>query len=159
MKIRLVVSLIGLAIVLAVPTFAQKDTVDPKIVEQIRALASKYDAALNNHDAAAVAALYTEDGVSGAPHATGHGRQAIEKAYANWFKHWQVGNYFTKVDRVNAVGNEVRSFGTWSDIFRDTSNSPRSDDGHYSWVIVREGDTWKIRRSTFTRTAGGSTNM
>jgi uncharacterized protein (TIGR02246 family) len=68
----------------------QKNTVDPKIEQQIRALMSKYDNAINRHDAAAVAALYTQDGVSGTsgmPHfGSFHGRQAIEKGYAQFFR-------------------------------------------------------------------------
>src|ERR1700730_4497286 len=52
MKIRLLLALVGLAFAFALPTLAQqKDTVDPKIERQIRVLASKYDAAINKHDA------------------------------------------------------------------------------------------------------------
>jgi type II secretory pathway pseudopilin PulG len=59
MKIRSVVALVGLAISFALPTFAQqKDTVDPKIEQQIRALAQKYDEAINKHDSVAIASLY-----------------------------------------------------------------------------------------------------
>jgi hypothetical protein len=58
-KIRLVVALVGFAISFTVLTFAQqKDTVDPKIEQHIRALVWKYDVPFNNH---AVAAFYTED--------------------------------------------------------------------------------------------------
>jgi ketosteroid isomerase-like protein len=35
--------------------------VDPKIIEQIRLLASKYDTAFNKNDPTAIATLYTED--------------------------------------------------------------------------------------------------
>jgi len=64
MKIRLVVALVGLAIGLTVPALAQqKDTVDPQTAQQIRALRIKFDEAFNRNDAAAVAALYAEDGV------------------------------------------------------------------------------------------------
>jgi uncharacterized protein (TIGR02246 family) len=152
MKIRLVVALVGLAIGFALPTFAQQ-TVDPKIEQQIRALAAKYDDAINRHDAAAVAALYTQDGVGQIPEqklSPGHGRQGIEKTFAHWFKNWQVGNYITTVDRVIAAGNEIRSLGRWSDIFKGIEGGTTSFEGHYSWVIVREGDTWKIRRSTYS---------
>jgi hypothetical protein len=38
-----------------------KDTADPQISEQVNALSKKYDDAINNNDAVAVAALYTED--------------------------------------------------------------------------------------------------
>ena len=47
MKARLLLALVGLAISLPFPTFAQqKDTVDPKVEQQIRALAQKYDDAI-----------------------------------------------------------------------------------------------------------------
>jgi hypothetical protein len=59
---RLIVALVGSAIGFAWPTSAQQ-TLDPTIEQQIRALAQKYDEAINNHDPGAVAALYTHDGV------------------------------------------------------------------------------------------------
>src|SRR5277367_4456211 len=107
MKIRLVFALVGLAISLTLPTFAQqKDTVDPKIAQQIRALAMKYDEAFNQNDAAALAAFYTDDGMLVTPHGTFQGRQAIEKDYAKHsFRQWQANNQVTKIDRVIAVGN------------------------------------------------------
>jgi hypothetical protein len=84
MKIRLAVVLVGLAISFVVPAFAQhKDTVDPQIEQQIGVLAAKYDATFNNHDAAAIAALYTEDGFH-VFHGKSHGRKAIEKVYAKY---------------------------------------------------------------------------
>ena len=62
MKIRFVVALVGLAISFAPPAFAQqKDTVDPETAQQVRALASKYDATFNRQDAVTVAGLYAED--------------------------------------------------------------------------------------------------
>jgi hypothetical protein len=64
MKIRLAVALVGLAFGFDTPTFAQqKDTVDPKIEQQIRALTAKYDGASNERDPVAVAVLHTQDGV------------------------------------------------------------------------------------------------
>jgi type II secretory pathway pseudopilin PulG len=62
MKMRLAVAIVGLATSFALPTFAQQ-TVEQKIEQQIRVLASKYDAAINKHDAPAVAALYAQDAV------------------------------------------------------------------------------------------------
>jgi ketosteroid isomerase-like protein len=109
MKIPLAVALVCLVIGSVVPAFAQhKDTVDPQIEQQIRVLAAKYDAAFNNHDAAAIAALYTEDGLRSFQNGTVHGRQAIEKNYARDFQRWHANNRFTTVDRVIAAGNEIR---------------------------------------------------
>jgi uncharacterized protein (TIGR02246 family) len=131
MKIRLVVALVGLAIGFAAPAFAQQ-TVDPKIEQQIRVLASKYDAAINQHDAPAVAALYAQDAVWATYHdGTYHGPQAIEKEYERlYFKRWNKSNYITTVDRLSAVGNEIRSFGTWSCNYQG-NGSVGSDSGHY----------------------------
>jgi uncharacterized protein (TIGR02246 family) len=149
MKIRLAVAVVVLAIGFSMPTFAQqKDTVDPKIEQQIRVLAAKYDGAINSHDPAAVAALYAQDGVRTTHDGTFHGRQAIEKSYALLdFTSWQIGNYVTTVGQVIAVGNEVRSTGRWSCVHKSWSGTPGNADGYYSWVLVREGDTWKIRRN------------
>ncbi len=64
MKMRLLGALVALAISFALPTFGQqKETVDPKILEQLDALLKKFDEAFNNNDAAAVAALFTEDAI------------------------------------------------------------------------------------------------
>jgi uncharacterized membrane protein YvbJ len=65
MKMRLIVALVGLAISFVLPAFAQqKDTAASQIDEQI---VKKFDEAFNNGDAAAVAALYTEDAVQVTP--------------------------------------------------------------------------------------------
>jgi uncharacterized protein (TIGR02246 family) len=152
MNIRLPLTLAGFALGLVLPTFAeQKNTADQKVEQQIRALAQEYDDAINRHDAVAVAALFTQDGVGQIPESkvsAGHGRQGIEKAYAHWFKNWQVRNYSSTVDRVVTVGNEIHSTGRWSDTFQGIEGGATSFEGHYSWVIAREGDTWKIRKST-----------
>ena len=52
MKIRLLLTLVGLAINFAVPTFAQQtNTPDPQLREQRDALGKKIDEAWNNNDA------------------------------------------------------------------------------------------------------------
>jgi ketosteroid isomerase-like protein len=87
MKMPLVVAVVFLAIGLAMPTFAQqKDTLDPQIAQQIRVLAMKYHEAINRNDAAAMAALYTEDAANVLPGGAFHGRQAIEKVGHGFFR-------------------------------------------------------------------------
>ena len=148
MKIRLLLALAAFAIGFTMPIFAQ-DTVDPKIAQQIRVFAAKYDEAYNRNDAAAVAALYMQDGVYATPHGTFHGWQAIEEHYAKrYFQEYPSKNMFTNVDRVVAVGNDVRVIGRWSDIFQQPGGGTMQADGPFSWVLVRESDTWKIRTDT-----------
>ena len=94
-KIRSVVTLVGLAISFALTTFAQqKDTADPRIVQQrdllvgskgtdeFNVLHQALDEAYKKNDAAAVAELFTEDAVLVAPDGMFSGRQEIEKRYA-----------------------------------------------------------------------------
>jgi ketosteroid isomerase-like protein len=145
-----------LAINFTVPSFAQQ-TADPQTMQQIRAFAAKFDEAINKHDPVAVAALYTQGGVN-AFHQTSHGRQNIEKSYAYDFQRWHPYNHITTVNRLNAIGNEVRATGRWSGSAsaRDT-DFPSNSEGYFTWIIVREGDTWKIRKSTFSESQGPST--
>jgi hypothetical protein len=106
MKMRLVVTIVWLVIGLAVTAFAQqKNTVDPQTAQQIRALAMKYDEAFNRNDAAAVAALYTEDGFH-AFRKISHRRPAIEKSYAIDFQAWHPSNRVITGDRLKAVGTD-----------------------------------------------------
>jgi len=66
MKIRSLLAVVGLAIGLAVPTFAQQPTTpDPKLREQLLAFVTKYEEAINNGDAPAAAAFFAENGGSG----------------------------------------------------------------------------------------------
>ena len=64
MKIRLAVAIAAMAISFAFPTFAQEqNAVDPEVRQQIEATYNKRIDALKKQDAAAVAALYTQDAV------------------------------------------------------------------------------------------------
>jgi hypothetical protein len=61
MKMRLLLTLAGLAIGFAVPAFAQdKDTVDPQVRQQIEAVLKKHEEAYNKYDAGAFAAGLTQ---------------------------------------------------------------------------------------------------
>jgi uncharacterized protein (TIGR02246 family) len=160
MKMHFLLAFAGLASGFSLPAFTQeKDKVDPQIEQQIRMLVANYDAAINKHDPAAVAALYAQDAVRATAlnDGTFHGRTAIEKAFAKYdFGRWQVSNYFTKIYRLTSIGSEVRSTGTWSSTYTREGDGvhPSNGDGCWSWVIVREGDTWKIRRDS---ASGGAT--
>jgi hypothetical protein len=64
MKMSLLFALAGLAICFAVPVLAQeKNTVDPEVRQQIEAVMMRFDDAYNKSDAAAIAALFTQDAV------------------------------------------------------------------------------------------------
>ena len=162
MKIRSGVTLVGLAISFALPTFAQqKDTADTPIVQQrdlfrvpealdeLNKLHQALDEAYNKNDAAAVAALFTEDAVLVEPDGVFSGRQAIEKRYADTFQQSPIINFHCTYGRshLNAIDNAVWSVGEWRKLFKRQTGSVLAV-GYWSAIYVREGDTWKIRMLT-----------
>jgi ketosteroid isomerase-like protein len=152
LKIRLVVALVGLAIGFTVPTFAQqKDTVDPQIIEQFAALGKKYAEAVNSNDAAAVAALYTEDAVRMTDTGPIYGREAIEKYWADLFKQLHFSNHFAKQYAphiIGTAGNEMWGNGEWSNTIQGKNWGPKDQKGYRGNVFVRQGDDWKILMDT-----------
>ena len=155
MKMRLVVALVGLAISFAVPAFAQqKDTAASQIDEQI---VKKFDEAFNNGDAAAVAALYTEDAVQVTPQGPVFGREAIEKLFTGMFQQGHYSNHLNKDDQgsphmIGTAGDEVWRTGEWSFTVQGKSGDPIKLKGYWSAINVREGDAWKIQMLTFNVT-------
>jgi ketosteroid isomerase-like protein len=147
MKIPLVVALAGLAISFALPTFAQdQNTVDPEVRQQIEAVLMKFDEAYNKNDAAAIAALYTQDAVRvmswESEGGLASGQQAIEKWFAVQFAS-SPGNASHKLLQVYPVGNEICAITEWS--FPPFSNKKLG-----VRIYARDADTWKIRMDYVT---------
>ena len=121
----------------------QKDTVDPKTAQELRAFNREWVERYSKHDAAALAALFTDDAITVAPEGLIHGRQAIEKHYADIFQQWHPTDYICTVEQVNAVGNAAWDIGEWS-LTLQTPDGPFSEKGYFSAVCVLEGDAWKM---------------
>jgi ketosteroid isomerase-like protein len=161
----------GLAISFVLPIFAQqKDTADPRIAQQrdligdsktldeIGVLATQQSEAFTNKDPAAVAALFTEDGVLVAPDGMFSGRQAIEERYEDTFQQWPLTLFNDPRDcHLNAIDNAVWSFGEWSGTLQGQSG-PVFVRGYFSAIYVREADAWKIRMLTLTERPRPSTH-
>jgi ketosteroid isomerase-like protein len=151
MKIRFLLALVGLAIDFVVPTFAQqKDTVDPQITEQLKALSKKTDEAFNNGDADSLAPLYTEDAVLVNDTGPIYGREAIVKHWADVFKQVHFSNHLDKADQnsphiIGTAGNEAWSNGEWTVTLKGQNFGPVEAKGNWLEIYRREGDTWKKR--------------
>jgi uncharacterized protein (TIGR02246 family) len=151
MKTRLLGALVALAISFALPTFAQqKETVDPQLIQKLYdTISKKWNEACNNHDAAAIAALYTENAIDvtgdGRPF---YGRQAIEKQYEEWFKGgWQPKNHTSTIDphSVRMLGpDSLTRGGEWSQTGKGKNGEDVPIKGHFSEIDTRQGDEWKI---------------
>src|SRR5260370_33330977 len=125
MKVRLVDTLVGLAISFALPAFAdEKEEINPfpfspisaspQIVQQLEASNLKFDEAFNKHDAAAVGALYTANAVQVTPVGVFSGREAIEKYVTDLFQRFSPSNRITKISYVYAFGGDLCAIGGWT---------------------------------------------
>jgi uncharacterized protein (TIGR02246 family) len=130
MKIRLMLALAGLAISFALPAFAQEqNTVDPEVRQQIEAVIVRYDEAFNRHDAAAIAALYTQDAVEmNSAYGLVSGRQAIGEKYAVQLA--TAPQISEKVVEVRAIGDDICGIAEWTLL---------SEKGYAATIYVREG--------------------
>ena len=152
MKVRFQLTLIGLAISFALPTFAQqKDAVDPQLRDTLVALVKKYDETFNKNDAPALAALFTEDAIFVTDTGPVNGRQAIEKYWIDQFKQFRHSNEIVTVDEnsphvLGTTGNEMWATGGWSMTIQGKDWGPKEIKGY--WSVIREGDDWKIRMLT-----------
>jgi ketosteroid isomerase-like protein len=161
MKVRLLLTLAGVAISFAVPVFAQqKDTAsDQQATQKIRAISKAYDEAVNNNDAAAIAALYTEDAVFVNDRGLVKGRQAIEQWYADVFKSgWKPKDHIGHPDgtQPHVVGMMAWETGQWSETGQDKNGGPVPIKGYYGALDIREGDDWKIQMLTCNLTTAPS---
>jgi len=152
MKIRLLITVAGLAIGFAVPTFAQQtNTPDPQLRQRLVALIKNYDEVFNKNDAPALAVFFTEDAVFVTETGPIYGREAIVKHFADLFQKVHFSDHVGKPDEysphiIGTAGNEVWASGGWSATIKGQDFGPTQIKGY--WSVIREGDDWKIRMLT-----------
>ena len=142
MKTRLLSALVGLAIGFALPTFAQQTNtpdavaVTPQVRQQIEAVLVKYNEAVNKHDAAAIAALFTEDALQAWDWLGGvnsnSGKQAIQKSYEVG---WESTPFVGKVLQVYEIGTDIAAISEFS---------AGDFKGYKVWVFFPDIRNWKI---------------
>jgi len=153
MKIRTVVTLVGLAISFALPILAQQaDKPDPQLRQELLALA-KFEDAWDNNDATALAALYTDDAVLIEESGPIYGRQAIEKHCKDVMQNVHFSDNHTTYNDPNsnsphAIGtesNEMWENGEWTMTWQVKGGEPVHAKGHHASIAVRDGGVWKKR--------------
>ena len=152
MKRRLLITVAGLAIGFAVPTFAQQtNTPDPQLRQRLVALIKNYDEVFNKNDAPALAVFFTEDAVFVTETGPIYGREAIVKHFADLFQKVHFSDHLGKPDEysphiIGTAGNEVWASGGWSTTIKGKDFGPTQIKGY--WSVIREGDDWKILNLT-----------
>jgi ketosteroid isomerase-like protein len=122
----------------------------------------KYDKACNNNDAAAIAALYTEDAVFVTDTGPLYGRQVVEKFYADVLQQWHMKNYISTYNQdspyiIGTASNERWANGAWSYTAQPESGDPFQLKGYWSSIDTREGNDWKIQMLTWNITPAPAT--
>jgi uncharacterized protein (TIGR02246 family) len=147
MKTRLIGALVGLAISFALPIFAQEQTtVDPEVRQQLEAVITQFVEALNKHDAAAAAALYTEDAIRMIDRGgttVQVGREAIEKDFAeNFGASASMPPLVLKTVALYSLEDRLVTISEWS--------VGNLGGGHSVMICVRDADTWRVRMDFIT---------
>jgi uncharacterized protein (TIGR02246 family) len=128
---------------------ASAQQVDPNTRQQIEKVIAAYHENWNNHNAAGIADLYTNDGVLVTDRTAGfkQGHQQIEQYYKDLFNRISHHDSAT-VDELWPLGsNAVTTVGEYH-LSGQGQNGPIKADGYYTTVDVLEGGAWKIRLLT-----------
>jgi ketosteroid isomerase-like protein len=159
MKMRVLLTLSALGIGFTVPAVAQqKDTTDSQLAQQLEASGRESEEGFNKGDAAAIAALFTQDAVLLLEDGPVYGKPAIEKWLEGVFQNARFSNHLTKVDQkvpplLSKAGDEAWWFGEWSTAVQGKNDGPvQQAKGYWSAVHVREGDAWKTCMLTIIQT-------
>jgi uncharacterized protein (TIGR02246 family) len=112
----------------------------PQIAQQLDVINRQFEEAFNKHDAAAVAALFTEKATIVTPLGTFSGRDGIEKYFTDVFQRYNPSDLLTKVSYVYAFGDDLCAIGGWTN-----NGRPIPGGGYLIRVYTRVRDTWKIR--------------
>jgi uncharacterized protein (TIGR02246 family) len=144
----IILPIIAIGLTTSAPAQQQVDQNTKQQIEQINAA---FHANWNNHNAAGLAGLYTDDGILVTDRTAGakRGRQEIEKYYADAFNRVSHHDSATIDELVPLGSNAVIAVGEYH-LSGQGQNGPIKADGHYTAVDVLEGGAWKIRLLTAT---------
>jgi uncharacterized protein (TIGR02246 family) len=125
-----------------------KEKVNPQIIEQLELISRKFEKAINNNDAAAVAELFKEDGVFVSDVGPFYGPEAIGKFFVDLFKEWRLSNHLIKTapnsHRIIGTAENIAINGEWSQTLQGQSGAPIERKGYWGAIDARQGNDWKI---------------
>jgi len=129
------------------PTAVPKSDVAADL-KAIRALDERYDAAVNSGNAAALSAVYAEDGIEMAPNQPAvEGRQAIQASNEAAFKEYALKITETPLE-TQVSGDWAYERGTYTLIVTPKSGAPTEESGKSLAIYKRQPDgSWKAYRT------------
>ena len=132
------------------PTKTTADTMKSRLREQYVAFLKKFDRAMVKGDAAAAAALFTEDACFVDPTAgLIHGRKAIKKFFADGFQKIHFISHVSTPDQhsphiIGKAGDKIWTSGAWNATLQAQDGTPVQMKGYWLDVDVRKGNSFKI---------------
>jgi uncharacterized protein (TIGR02246 family) len=140
MEVEMKVRMLAVSLLMIVSALSAHAQDAMQVGEEI---ATKWVAAYNAGDAAALASMFMQDGVFNAPSgAVLKGREAIEKALAGRMKAGWTRETVTTTD-AGKVGTGVWAAGEYA-LIGSGENAGKQAGGRFGWVFVRDGDAWRI---------------
>jgi uncharacterized protein (TIGR02246 family) len=147
MKMHPRISLVGLTISFALPAFAQtKETIDPQTKAQLDGLTQKFETAIEGNDPAQMANVFAKDAIYVTNKGPLNGQEEIQNYFADLFKNVHVSDHWASVDTASlqVLGpDKVLRNGEWCTTVQLPNGKTAAQEGFWSAVEVREGDTWK----------------
>ena len=138
-----------LTIGVTLPAHAQQTTGQQDVRQEIEDFNKKYDETFNKHDAAGMAALFTEDAIVMRPASPLTGRAEIEDMYQGAFKAGY-SNHLTTVLHIEDLGDgKAWAVGQFSAKGQGANNTIQEVHGNWGTVDERVGGEWKIRMSAW----------
>jgi uncharacterized protein (TIGR02246 family) len=129
----------------AVPTLSAEDVAESDLMQAATELGRQYDANYNGKKPAAMAALYTLDGVLLSPSGSVvRGREALTTYYAERFASGARGHAI-KVIEVHVQGNGGYGLAHFSVMAPRANGDLREVDGRIVAIYQRDADGWHMR--------------
>jgi ketosteroid isomerase-like protein len=129
---------------------------DPQTTQKILAIPKATSEGQNNHDGAAIGALYTRDAIFVTTEGPITGRQTIQKWYTDLYQWWHPKDHIEKLDGpvhlIGTAGNEVWATGEFSETGPGKNGESIPIKGYWSCIYIRETDDWKIRMCAWNTT-------
>jgi uncharacterized protein (TIGR02246 family) len=138
----------------ALQTLAQtkEGTVDLQTKIQLDGLNQKYVASIQSNDAAQMRTVFTKDAVLVTNKGPLHGQEEIETYFGDLFKDVHVIEHWVHADPTTVLvltPDKMWCNGNWCMTFELPNGKRMAEEGFWSAMEVKDGDTWKHQLLTF----------
>ena len=147
-----VAALIFLTVALQTLAQTKEGTVDSQTKTQIDGLNQKYVTSIQSNDATQVGTVFTKDAVLVTNKGPLHGQEEIETYFGDLFKNVHVIEHWVQADPTTVLvlaPDKMWYNGNWCMTFELPNGKRMAEEGFWSALEVKDGDTWKHQLLTF----------